>query len=53
MRLYDHLFMKPDPNEVEEGQSYMTNLNPDSLTVLLAEMPATEAELRSRMAAGH
>jgi glutaminyl-tRNA synthetase len=34
VRLYDHLFNKPDPNEVEEGQSYLVNLNPESLTAL-------------------
>ena len=34
VRLYDHLFMKQDPNDVPEGQSYLTNLNPESLTVL-------------------
>ena len=34
VRLYDHPFMKPDPNEVEEGQDFTANLNPDSLEVL-------------------
>ncbi|MFI5384793.1 MAG: glutamine--tRNA ligase/YqeY domain fusion protein [Fimbriimonadales bacterium] len=33
VRLYDHLFSKRDPDEVEEGQTYVDNLNPDSLTV--------------------
>jgi len=33
-RLFDHLFMKPDPDDVEEGQSYLANLNPDSLKVV-------------------
>jgi len=32
-RLYDHLFLKPDPDDVEEGQDYFSNLNPDSLEV--------------------
>ena len=32
-RLYDHLFIKLDPYEVEEGQDYLANLNPDSLKV--------------------
>jgi len=32
-RLYDHLFLKPDPDDVEPGQSFVDNLNPDSLTV--------------------
>jgi glutaminyl-tRNA synthetase len=33
-RLYDHLFQKPDPDNVPEGQSYLTNLNPKSLEVV-------------------
>ncbi len=32
-RLYDHLFMKPDPDDVEPGQSFVDNLNPNSLEV--------------------
>lgn len=34
VRLYEQLFMKPDPMSVEEGQDYTANLNPDSLTVI-------------------
>jgi glutaminyl-tRNA synthetase len=34
VRLYDHLFLKPDPDDVPEGQSYLANLNPQSLVVL-------------------
>jgi glutaminyl-tRNA synthetase len=33
-RLYDHLFKKPDPDDVEEGQTWLDNLNPDSLKVV-------------------
>lgn len=32
-RLYDHLFVKPDPDDVEEGKDWFSNLNPDSLQV--------------------
>jgi glutaminyl-tRNA synthetase len=32
-RLYDHLFVKTDPDDVEEGQTYIDNLNPKSLEV--------------------
>lgn len=32
-RLYDHLFLKPDPDDVEEGQDFTANLNPQSLVV--------------------
>ena len=34
VRLYDTLFTKPDPNDVEEGQDALSNLNPNSLEVL-------------------
>ena len=32
--LYNNLFLKEDPNEVEEGHDFTENLNPDSLQVL-------------------
>ncbi len=31
IRLYDHLFVKPNPDEVGPGQSYLDNLNTESL----------------------
>lgn len=34
VRLYDHLFSKPDPSEVDEGGDYRDNLNPNSLEVV-------------------
>ena len=34
VRLYDHLFSKADPDEVEPDQDYLVNLNPNSLQVL-------------------
>jgi len=34
IRLYDKLFLKPDPSDVEEGQDVLDNLNPNSLEVL-------------------
>jgi glutaminyl-tRNA synthetase len=34
VRLYDHLFAKPDPDDVEEGSDFTANLNPNSLEVL-------------------
>ncbi len=33
-RLYDHLFAKADPSDVEEGADFTANINPDSLEVL-------------------
>ncbi len=34
VRLYDHLFVKPDPEDAPAGLDYRSNLNPDSLQVL-------------------
>jgi glutaminyl-tRNA synthetase len=34
VRLYDQLFSKPNPDEVEVGQDFLANLNPNSLDVL-------------------
>ncbi len=34
VRLYDNLFTKENPDAVEEGQDFTTNLNPDSLETL-------------------
>jgi glutaminyl-tRNA synthetase len=31
VRLYDHLFTKPDPDDVPKDQDYKVNLNPNSL----------------------
>lgn len=32
-RLYDHLFLKPLPEEVEPGGSFLDNINPNSLEI--------------------
>jgi len=34
IRVYDTLFTKEDPNDVEEGQDFTANLNPKSLEVI-------------------
>jgi glutaminyl-tRNA synthetase len=34
VRLYDNLFTKEDPSQVEEGQDFTANLNPNSLEAL-------------------
>jgi len=34
VRLYENLFLKEDPNQVEEGQDFTANLNPASLELL-------------------
>ena len=31
VRLYDHLFTKENPDDVDEGQDFTANINPDSL----------------------
>ena len=36
IRLYDRLFTKENPDETEEGKSYMDFLNPDSLRIITA-----------------
>lgn len=36
VRLYDNLFTKRDPSEVEEGSDFKSNLNPKSLETLTA-----------------
>jgi glutaminyl-tRNA synthetase len=48
VRMYDNLFLKEDPGQVEEGQDFTANLNPKSLEILtdcklepaLADAPA-------------
>ncbi|MHC4126105.1 MAG: glutamine--tRNA ligase/YqeY domain fusion protein [Planctomycetota bacterium] len=35
VRLYDHLFSKQNPDDVEEGQDFTDNLNPNSLQSLI------------------
>ena len=36
VRLYETLFTKEDPNQVEEGQEFTVNLNPHSLEIVAA-----------------
>jgi glutaminyl-tRNA synthetase len=43
VRLYERLFVKENPEEVEEGLDFRSNLNPDSLKVL--REPKVEASL--------
>jgi glutaminyl-tRNA synthetase len=44
IRLYEKLFTKPDPQDVEEGGSFLDNLNPDSLEII------TDAKLEPSLA---
>jgi glutaminyl-tRNA synthetase len=34
VRVYENLFTKEDPNQVDEGQDFTANLNPNSLQIL-------------------
>ncbi len=34
VRLYDRLFLKPNPDDVEEGKTFKDNLNPNSMEVV-------------------
>jgi glutaminyl-tRNA synthetase len=34
VRFYDHLFTKADPNDIEEGSDFKSNINSNSLTIL-------------------
>jgi glutaminyl-tRNA synthetase len=34
VRLYEKLFSKPDPGDVEEGKTFLDNLNPNSLEIV-------------------
>jgi len=52
VRLYDHLFRRPDPMKVRKGGHFTDNLNPDSLKVLPAcklEPSLKDAEPGTRM----
>jgi glutaminyl-tRNA synthetase len=50
VRLYDNLFTKENPNEVDEGQEFTSNLNPSSLEVLTG--CKVEPSLRDSAAGG-
>lgn len=47
VRLYEHLFTKPDPENVEEGKTYLDYINPNSLKIIekaMAEPSLKEAK---------
>ena len=45
IRLYDPLFLKDDPEDVEPGQTFLDAINPDSLTVLTGLIEPSLARL--------
>jgi glutaminyl-tRNA synthetase len=44
VRIYEHLFSKENPSEVEDGKDVLDNLNPNSLEVI------TDAKLEPSLA---
>jgi glutaminyl-tRNA synthetase len=48
VRLYDRLFTKENPEDVEEGEDFTVNLNPDSLIVSKAYCEPALAEAASK-----
>jgi glutaminyl-tRNA synthetase len=51
VRVYDKLFTKEDPNQVDEGQEFTANLNPNSLAVIANAK--LEPSLASAAVEGH
>lgn len=45
VRLYDHLFTRDNPDDVDEGQTFLDSLNPHSLETATAFIDPTLAEL--------
>jgi glutaminyl-tRNA synthetase len=45
-RLYDHLFVKPDPDEVEEDGDWKSNLNPGSLEIVTCQVEPSLAKAK-------
>jgi len=44
VRLYDNLFDKENPNKVEEGKTFLDNINPESLKIVNAKVEPMLAE---------
>ena len=51
VRAYEQLFLKSDPDDVEVGQTFLDNLNPNSETMLRAygELELANAEIGERL----
>ena len=45
-RLYDHLFTKPDPEDVPDGQDFTVNLNPDSMKIAACKVEPSLASAK-------
>ncbi|MBP5449890.1 MAG: glutamine--tRNA ligase/YqeY domain fusion protein [Spirochaetales bacterium] len=46
VRLYENLFAKENPDEVEEGHDFTENLNPNSLRIITAKSEPSLAEVK-------
>jgi glutaminyl-tRNA synthetase len=46
VRLYDHLFTCPDPEDVPDGQDFTVNLNPDSMKVAACKVEPSLASAK-------
>lgn len=46
VRLFDHLFAKPNPMDVAAGKDFKANINPESLTVVTAKGEPLLAEVQ-------
>jgi glutaminyl-tRNA synthetase len=46
IRLYDRLFVKEDPYEVEEGKTFLSNINPNSLKIVNAFVEPSVKKVR-------
>lgn len=44
VRLYDHLFQAENPDKTEEGESFLDNINPNSLKTITAKIEPLLAE---------
>jgi glutaminyl-tRNA synthetase len=44
VRVYDHLFLKEDPDDVDEGMTFIDSLNPDSLETISARVEPSLAK---------
>lgn len=51
IRLYDRLFNTPDPDNTEEGKTFLDNLNPNSLTILTGSK--VEPSLKNSLPGDH
>jgi len=51
VRLYDHLFLKADPDDVPDGADWKSSLNPDSLEILTSCL--VEPGLKDAIAGSH